>query len=107
MKHVQMEDCRGNRVYHSGRPLETPNPLVDSGKPSASSLTFTATGITVPAAQLTPGMSYRQEVEIAKLMDTDRREGVVGMSTYAATTHLNIQTAGKLTSGACPKPDET
>jgi len=40
-------------------------------------------------------------------MDTDRREGVVGMSTYAATTHLNIQTAGKATPGACPKPDET
>ena len=104
---VIMEDCRGNRVYHSGRPLETPNPLVDPGKPSASSLTYTATEITVPAAQLTPGMSYRLEVEIAKLMDTDRREGVVGMSTYAATTHLNIQTAGRLTAGACPKPDET
>ena len=80
---------------------------MEPGKPSASWLTYAATQITVPAAQLTPGMSYRLEVEIAKLMDTDRREGVVGMSTYAATTHLNIQTAGEVKPGACPKPDES
>jgi len=104
---VMLEDCRGNRVYHSGRPLQTPNPLVEPGKPSASWLTYTATQTTVPGAGLTPGMSYRLEVEIAKLMDTDRRDGVVGMSTYAATTHLNIQTAGEVKPGACPKPDES
>jgi len=104
---VMLEDCRGNRVYHSGRPLETPNPLVEPGKPSASWLTYAATQTTVSGAGLIPGMSYRLEVEIAKLMDTDRRDGVVGMSTYAATTHLNIQTAGEVKPGACPKPDES
>jgi hypothetical protein len=45
---VMLEDCRGKRIYHSGRPLETPNPLVEPGKHSASWLTYTATEITVP-----------------------------------------------------------
>jgi len=48
-------------------------------------------------------MDYHLEVEIAKLMDTDKREGVVGMSTYAATTHLDIHTAGKVAAAACPE----
>ncbi len=103
---VMMEDCQGNRVYHSGRPLLTPNPLVDPDQPSATWLTYTATEITVAGAQLIPGMSYRLEVELAKLMDTDRRDGVVGMTTFAATTHLDVKTAGEVTPGTCPEPGE-
>jgi len=103
---VMLEDCRGNRVYHSGRPLQTPNPLVEPDKPSATWLNYSATAITVPGAGLIPGMSYRLEVEIAKLMDTDQRQGVVGMSTYAATTHLDLQTAGEVKPETCPGPDD-
>ncbi|HLF29694.1 MAG TPA: hypothetical protein VI566_01550, partial [Xanthomonadales bacterium] len=81
---------------------ETPNPTMDPNLPSAGWLTYTATEVTVSGAGLTPGMSYRLEVEVARLLDTDRRQGVVGMSTYAAITHLNLQTAGDITPGACP-----
>jgi len=101
---VMLLDCRGNRVYHSGRPLQTPNPVVEPGKPSATWLSYKATKITVPGAGLVPGMGYRLEVELAKLMDTDKRDGVVGMTTYAVATHLNVNTAGKAKSGACPAP---
>jgi hypothetical protein len=104
---VILEDCRGNRVYHSGRPLQTPNPLVEPDKPSATWLSYNASAITVSGDALVPGMSYRLEVELAKLMDTDQLQGVVGMSTYAVTTHLDIQTAGEVTPGACPDPGDT
>lgn len=104
---VIMEDCQGQRVYHSGRPLETPNPLTHPDRPSDDWLTYTATEITVAGAQLTPGMSYRLEVEFAQLLDTGRHQGVVGMSTYAVTTHLDVKTAGESAPGACPEPDET
>ena len=62
--------------------------------------------ITVPGTGLIPGMSYKLEVEIAKLMDTDERQGVVGMATFAATTHLDIQAANEIAAGVCPEPGE-
>jgi hypothetical protein len=104
---VMLQDCQGNRVYHSGRPLQTPNPLVEPGKPSATWLSYNATRITVPGSSLVPGMDYRLEVELAKLVDTEKRDGVVGMTTNAVTTHLNLSTAGKRNSGSCPSPHQT
>ena len=98
---VMMKDCHGQRAFHSGRPLDTPNPL-EPDKPSDSLLTYADDEVVIPGAVWLPGMPYRLDVEHARLLDTDKRQGVVGMSTFAVTTHLEVQATGDLEGPACP-----
>jgi hypothetical protein len=102
---VMMSDCNGERAYHSGRPLGTPNPL-EPEKPSDTTLYYDTSEIVIPGEAWVPGMRYTLDVEHARLLDTDKREGVVGMSTYAVTTHLDVRTMGEPASGACPPEDD-
>lgn len=102
---VMMKDCRGERVFHSGRPLATPNPLQPE-KASETTLTYATNEIVIPADVWAPGVTYTLDVEHARLIDTDKRDGVVGMTTYAVTTHVAIATTGEATAGACPSDQE-
>jgi hypothetical protein len=97
---VMMADCRGERAFHSGRPLGTPNPL-EPDRESSRVLTFKDTEITIPGDAFAPGITYKLDVEHARLLDTDQRHGVVGMSTFAVTTHLHITVTGEAPEGAC------
>ncbi len=104
---VMLDDCRGQRAFHSGRPLAAPNPL-EPDRPSASLLSFRDTEVTIPAAALAPGMRYTLKVEHARLLDTDRRQGVVGMTTWAVTSYLDVATRGRSEGGSleCRRPEE-
>lgn len=103
---VMMKDCFGERAFHSGRPLDTPNPLAPD-KPSDSLLTFADNEVLIPGDAWRPGMRYTLDVEHARLLDTDKRQGVVGMSTFAVTTHLPVQVLGEPAAGAaCPDGDD-
>jgi hypothetical protein len=97
---VMMEGCRGERVFHSGRPLGTPNPL-EPDRESSRVLTYRDTEVTIPGKTFAPGMTYELDVEHARLLDTDERQGVVGMSTFAVTTHLHLTVTGTAPKGAC------
>lgn len=97
---VMMADCHGERAFHSGRPLATPNPL-EPDRPSGTLLAYADTEVTIPGDAWIPGMRYTLDVEHARLLDTDRRDGVVGMSTFAVTTHLAVETLGD-TDPTCP-----
>ncbi len=102
---VMMKDCRGERAFHSGRPLDTPNPL-EPDKPSDTLLTFANDEVVIPGTAWRPGVRYTLDVEHARLLDTDKRQGVVGMSTYAVTTHLQVRVTGEPAPGdACPEDD--
>jgi hypothetical protein len=98
---VMMADCNGERAFHSGRPLATPNPL-EPDKPSADLLTFADDEVTMPGAAISPGMRYELKVEHARLLDTDEQHDVVGMSTYAVTTFLDIIATGDAGANSCP-----
>ena len=100
---VMMKDCHGERAFHSGRPLDTPNPL-EPDKPSQTLLTYADNEVAIPGDVWQPGTWYQLDVEHARLLDTDKQQGVVGMSTYAVTTHLRVQVAGESESDACPSP---
>jgi len=97
---VMMADCNGERAFHSGRPLGTPNPL-EPDRESSHVLTYRDTEVTIPRDAFAPGMTYELEVEHARLLDTDKRQGVVGMSTFAVTTHLHLTVTGEAPAGAC------
>ncbi len=100
---VLMGDCHDERAFHSGRPLGTPNPL-EPDEASATLLTYADDEVVIPGSAFTPGMRYILDVEHARLLDTDKRQGVVGMSTYAVTTHVTLQTTGEGQGIACPEP---
>ncbi|MDJ0928108.1 MAG: hypothetical protein QNJ73_10715 [Gammaproteobacteria bacterium] len=102
---VMMDDCHGKRAFHSGRPLATPNPL-EPEKPSESLLTFADNEITMPGSSIKPGTRYTLKVEHARLLDTDKRQGVVGMTTFAVTTFLELQATGDAGPNACPPRDD-
>jgi hypothetical protein len=97
---VMMEDCKGERAFHSGRPLGTPNPL-EPDRESSRVLTYKDTEVMIPGKTFAPGMTYELDVEHARLLDTDERHGVVGMSTFAVTTHLHLTVVGNAPEGAC------
>lgn len=97
---VMMEDCRGERAFHSGRPLGTPNPL-EPGRESRRVLTYEDTEVTIPGRTFASGITYKLDVEHARLLDTDNRHGVVGMSTFAVTTHVYVNVTGEAPEGAC------
>ena len=102
---VMMKDCRGERAFHSGRPLDTPNPL-EPDKPSDTLLTFANDQVVIPGSAWRPGVHYTLDVEHARLLDTDKRQGVVGMSTFAVTTHLPVRVTGDAAPGdECPADD--
>ena len=52
-----------------------------------------AEGFIIPAEDLRPGQPFQLEVEFSE-MDTERRDGLVSILTYAASTFLDIRTTG-------------
>ena len=102
---VMMDDCHGERAFHSGRPLATPNPL-EPDKPSENLLTYADDEVTMPGDSIRPGMRYLLKVEHARLLDTDEQQGVVGMTTFAVTTFLDVVATGDAGAGACPPVDD-
>ena len=87
---VIMGNCLGEKVVHSGHAF------------GESFLTFAATEFTIPKESLRPGQPFQVEIEFSE-MDTDRRDGLTSIITYAASTFLDIQTTGKNTDAViCP-----
>ncbi len=78
---VIMGDCLGEQIVHSGHAFGN------------SFLTFAAKEFTIPKKSLRPGQSFQVEIEFSE-MDTDRRDGLISIITYAASTFLDIRTTG-------------
>jgi len=58
-----------------------------------SFLTYEAKEFTIPAESLRPGQPFQVEIEFSE-MDTAKRDGLVSIITYAASTFLDIRTTG-------------
>ena len=78
---VIMGNCLGEEIVHSGHAF------------GSSFLTFAAKEFTIPKESLRPGQPFQVEIEFSE-MDTDRRDGLTSIITYAASTFLDIRTTG-------------
>ena len=78
---VIMGDCLGVKTVHSGAAF------------GPSFLTFKAEEFIIPAESLRPGQPFQVEIEFSE-MDTAKRDGLVSIITYAASTFLDIRTTG-------------
>lgn len=78
---VILTDEHGNRVAHSGRPLE-----------GTAYLNFAASDYSIGTDVLKPNQTYTLSVEHAILDDTRQYKGIPAMTTRAVTTKLEIRT---------------
>jgi len=83
MIYVIFGNCLGEEIVHSGHAIS-----------DGDALTFRDTRFAIPAAALRPGEPFQLEVEHSE-MDTGRERGIETIVTYAATTFLDIRTAGE------------
>jgi hypothetical protein len=81
---VAAHHCNRDYAIHSGRPFE--------GTPF---LTYRAREFRIASEQLDPGREYTMFVEFAKLIDTNRVEGIVGMATFSTQSYVTFHTTGK------------
>jgi hypothetical protein len=79
---VIMGNCLGVKTVHSGPAFED------------SSLSYASTEFTIPKESLHPGQPFQLEIEFSE-MDTDRKNGLISIVTYAASTFLDIRTTGQ------------
>jgi hypothetical protein len=87
---VVLGNCRGEKTVHSGRPFE--------GTPF---LTYRTKEYVFPREELVPGEPHQMSVEHA-VVDASRRDGIVGLVTYASTTFLDFRTTGVSPGPPCP-----
>ena len=78
---VIMGNCLGVKTVHSGAAF------------GPSFLTFAATEFTIPKESLFPGQPFQVEIEFSE-MDTGSWGGLTSITTYAASTFLDIRTTG-------------
>jgi hypothetical protein len=92
MIYVMMGNCMGEETVHSGHAIS-----------DAHALTFEATQFTIPSDKLHAGQPFQLEVEHSN-MDTDVKQDIEIIVTYAATTFLDIRTIGTDTQNMnCPE----
>mgnify|MGYP001556271058 FL=1 len=84
---VIMADCEGVRRAHSGRPFE-----------NTPYLTYADAHYDIAAGLLIPASAYQLSVEHA-VLDTSKEHGVIGFSTFATTTFLDLKTTGDAVPG--------
>jgi hypothetical protein len=83
-------NCLGEETVHSGHAF------------GESFLTYAATEFVIPRESLSAGQPFQLEVEFSE-MDTDKRDGLTSIITYAASTFLDIRTTGRNTEDVvCP-----
>lgn len=87
---VVLGNCHGDKTVHSGRPFE--------GTPF---LAYGTKEYLLPKEKLTPGEPHQLSVEHA-VVDTSKRDGIVGLVTYASTTFLDFRTTGDSPGPPCP-----
>ena len=92
---VILTDCHGEIVSHSGRPF--------AGAPF---LTYEAESYPVPKGSLAPGLPYTIVVEHARVVNSDRSQGVPVFASYATVTYLEFRTSGQAADDTCPVADE-
>ncbi|MFC1662274.1 hypothetical protein ACFL3S_12625 [Gemmatimonadota bacterium] len=78
---VIMGDCLGVKTVHSGHAF------------GSSFLTYADEEFTIPKESLRPGQPFQIEIEFSE-MDTAKRNDLVSIVTYAASTFLDIRTTG-------------
>lgn len=79
---VIMGNCLGVKNVHSGPAF------------GDSSLSYGSSEFTIPKESLHPGQPFQLEIEFSE-MDTDRKNGLISIVTYAASTFLDIRTTGE------------
>ena len=86
---VVLQDCRGQRIFHTGLPFDGPY------------MRFDAREVRIPANLLHPGQPYSMFVEMPHVADSVRSGGIPGFASFATATYLDLRTVGE--SGvACP-----
>lgn len=88
---VVVQDCRGERIFHTGLPFS-----------SQDYLRFDAPGVTVKQGSLRPGEPYSMFVEFPHVADSTMAGKTPGFASFATATYLDLHTAGA-PSGKCPK----
>lgn len=76
-------DCHGNKLVHSGVPFS-----------DGPYLTYSTNSLMIGGSVLHPGETYQIFVEHA-IVDTNIKQGVIGLATFAATSFLDFKTAGE------------
>lgn len=89
---VVVQDCRGQRVFHTGLPFDGPY------------LRYDATQVQLPAHLLQPGEPYSMFVEMPHVADSIRSGNVPGFASYATATYLDLRTTGNSTRTCPPVP---
>ena len=78
---VIVGNCMGEKIVHSG------------GAFGETFLTYADKEFTIPGESLRPGQPFQVEIEFSE-MDTAKRDDLVSIITYAASSFLDIQTTG-------------
>jgi len=80
---VVFQDCRGERVFHTGLPFKEKNYL-----------TYKATEVIVPAGRFEAGHDYAMFVEFPHRVDSAVVGGTPAFTSYATATYLDVRTTG-------------
>ncbi len=86
---VVLQDCHGQRIYHTGLPFDGPYMHHDVREAQ------------IPAGLLHPGQPYSMFVEMPHVADSIRAGDIPGFASFATATYLDLKTAGEA-SAACP-----
>jgi len=92
---VVLQDCHGQRIFHTGLPFDGPYMHHDVRE------------VQLPADLLHPGQPYAMFVEMPHVADSVRAGDIPGFASYATATYLDLKTIGDLKtvgepSAACP-----
>jgi hypothetical protein len=92
---VVLQDCHGQRIFHTGLPFDGPYMHHDVRE------------VQLDANLLHPGQPYSMFVEMPHVADSIRAGDTPGFASYATATYLDLKTVGDLqavgkSSAACP-----
>ena len=87
---VVVQDCRGERIVHTGLPFKESNYL-----------TFRADSLDILAGTMQSGEPHAMFVEFPHVVDSVVANGVPGFTSYATATYLDIHTMGKAADSSC------
>ncbi len=87
---VVVQDCRGERIVHTGLPFK-----------DKDYLTFRAEELLVSPETMRPGEMHAMFVEFPHVVDSAIVAGVPGFTSYATATYLDIHTTGEAPDTSC------
>jgi len=87
---VVVQDCRGERIVHTGLPFK-----------NKEYLNFRETNVRLEGGRLRPGEPYAMFVEFPHVVDSAISDGIPGFTSFATATYLDLTTTGKPRDKSC------